>query len=268
MIMKLKDIQPPAKSQFKYPWPFPSKESFFFKLKTRIVTTMVFSLSKLLFIRDVNKIQVFGKEKFLKCLEDKSRPFITMSNHRCNIDDPLMWSFLTFPEFFKNISRFRFILAASNICFTNPFYTKFFAAGRCVPCVRGEGVFQQGVNFNLDKLNENGWIHIFPEGRVETRPIRIKWGIGRLVDECKKPPTILPIWVQGLDKVWPSSRPFYPRFGNTVKIIIGDPIDSSKYIEKIPSCIEKIERRKLLTDMLQEKLFLTGNASLGEEPKF
>ncbi|CEF68711.1 Tafazzin [Strongyloides ratti] len=266
--MKLKDIQPPNISQFKYPWPFPLKESFFFKLKTRLVTTAVFSLSKLLFIRDINKLQVFGKEKFLKCLEDKSKPLITMSNHRCNIDDPLMWSFLTFPEYFRNAARFRFILAASNICFTNPLYTKFFSAGRCVPCVRGEGVFQKGVDFSIDKLNEKEWIHIFPEGKVETRPIRIKWGIGRMVDECKEPPTIIPIWINGMDKVWPSTKPFYPRFGKTVKVIIGDPIDSSIYINKIPSDLKKIERRKILTDMLQEKLLSAGNASLGIEPKF
>lgn len=29
----------------------------------------------------------------------------------------------TIPEFFKNISRHRYILAAHNICFTNPIYT-------------------------------------------------------------------------------------------------------------------------------------------------
>uniref|UniRef100_A0A0N5B841 Tafazzin family protein n=1 Tax=Strongyloides papillosus TaxID=174720 RepID=A0A0N5B841_STREA len=267
--MKLKDIQKPLVSEFKYPWPFPKQESFFFEVGTAIVTTGVFSFSKLLFAGGINKVNIYGKEKFLKCLEDGSRPLITISNHRCNLDDPLMWSaIMTHREFFRNISRFRFVLAASNICFTNRLNTEFFAAGRCVPCVRGEGVFQKGVDFCIEKLNENKWVHVFPEGRVETKPIRFKWGVGRLVDQCRVPPIVVPIWIKGMDKVWTNYKPYRPGFGNTVEIIIGDPIDMAPYINALPSSMKEIERRKLITDFLQDKLLSTGNASLGKEPDF
>uniref|UniRef100_A0A0N4ZJA3 Tafazzin family protein n=1 Tax=Parastrongyloides trichosuri TaxID=131310 RepID=A0A0N4ZJA3_PARTI len=264
----MEDIKPPIKSAFVYPWPFPVKDNFITKIKNRFITTLVFSASKLLFFGGVNKIQVNGREKFIKCLEDKNKPLITISNHRCNIDDPLMWTFLSYPEFFKNISRFRYILAASNICFTNPLYTKIFAAGRCVPCVRGEGVYQAGMEYCLEKLNEKGWVHIFPEGRVETLPIRIKWGVGRLVMDCNELPTILPIWIKGMDHVWPTTKPYRPRFGKIVKMDIGDPIDLTPYIKAIPGGLQPIEKRKIITDILQEKLFATGNTVLGEEPKY
>lgn len=50
-----------------------------------------------------------------------------------------------------------------------------------MPIVRGAGVYQKGVDFCIDKLSENQWIHIFPEGKVTPFPIRIKWGVARMV---------------------------------------------------------------------------------------
>lgn len=62
-------------------------------------------------------------------------------------------------------------------------------------------------------LNNNKWVHVFPEGRVTQIPIRIKWGIGRMIAETKTPPIVLPIWIDGMDEVWPKQRPYYPKFG-------------------------------------------------------
>lgn len=57
-----------------------------------------------------------------------------------------------------------------------------FSHGRGVPIIRGAGIYQKGVDFCIEKLNENRWVHVFPEGRVTSEPIRIKWGIARMVN--------------------------------------------------------------------------------------
>nr|CAD2180417.1 unnamed protein product [Meloidogyne enterolobii] len=182
-----------------------------------------------------------------------------MANHRSVVDDPLVWALFSFKEFCGNISRFRYILAANDICFTNILYNHFFALGRCVPCVRGDGVFQRGVNLCVDRLSNNGWVHIFPEAEVTTTPIRIKWGVARMIADSKLPPILLPMWTRGMADAWPNTRPYFPRIGKTVEIHIGTPIDTAIWISASPMEDEtELQRRKRLADLVQEKLYALG----------
>ncbi|KAK6747603.1 hypothetical protein RB195_000662 [Necator americanus] len=247
---------------FRFPWPFPANPSLLYKIRSYLTIGFVSSLSKLLFLGGANKLRIHNRERFLNAWRDRSRPLITVSNHRCNIDDPLMWAFITAREMCKNIDRHRYTLAAHNICFSKKWHTTFFALGRCVPCVRGCGVYQKGMDFCVEKLNENGWVHMFPEGRVTEEPLRFKWGVGRLVMDSINPPLILPVWCTNMSSVWPAHPPYYPRFGHNVDIHFGKLLDTRPFVDELSSKKNwsELKRRKFITDAIQTELY-----ELGEE---
>lgn len=92
--------------------------------------------------------------------------------------------------------RIRWALAAHDICFTNKMHSTFFMYGKCIPCVRGGGVFQAAVDVCIHKLENGEWVHVFPEGKVNMAQeyIRFKWGVGRMIYESPVVPIVIPIW--------------------------------------------------------------------------
>ena len=62
------------------------------------------------------------------------------------------------------------------------------------------------MDFAVDRLNEGSWLHLYPEGKVNESKenMRIKWGVGRLIWECKIPPIIVPIYHFGMDSILPN----------------------------------------------------------------
>ena len=98
--------------------------------------------------------------------------------------------------------RQRLKVTASDIMFTNRFFSRFFTHGQVIETHRGKGVFQPAVDEAVRLVQSGAWVHIFPEGRVNQRTIhppgglfRFKWGVGRIVMDSKVLPEIIPMWI-------------------------------------------------------------------------
>ncbi|KAK4031918.1 hypothetical protein C8A01DRAFT_41645 [Parachaetomium inaequale] len=78
----------------------------------------------------------------------------------------------------------------------------------------------------------HSWVHVFPEGCVHqhaSTDLRyFKWGLARLILESDPVPDVLPMFVDGTQRVMPEDRGFprfLPRVGKTVRVAFGEVLD-------------------------------------------
>jgi len=139
------------------------------------------------------------------------------------IDDPLTWGILPTRTYLHS-HLMRWTLGASDIMFTNPVFSAFFRKGQVIETFRGKGVYQPALDLAIEKLRFGAWVHLFGEGKVcqsgkykadpqtgIARLERFKWGIGRILMETPRLPTIIPMWITGTSHSRiPRSRPSLP----------------------------------------------------------
>lgn len=239
-------------------WPLPER----FRLPWRscsLLTLATVHVSMKLLLR-LQRVQVKNLERLKKVVWERpsGQPLVTVSNHTSCIDDPLMWGLL--PTKVSLREQMRWIPAAKEICFSNKLLSTVFSLGRLVPVIRGDGVYQQGLDFCIKRINEGKWVHVFPEGKVNMTGdnMRLKWGVGRMIAEAKRLPLVLPLWHMGINDILPNGAPYIPRLFKKFTVLVGDPIDFSSLLPPPHSDDggggSAAELRKHITSAVQEKL--------------
>lgn len=250
-------ITMPSKSTGLNNWPFPAEPyPAWGRLRSSIIIPTVGAMSKV-WMCYLNRTKFHNVEVLRDAVSNrpKGRALLTVCNHASCMDDPLMSCMLKWRQLVQPFLQ-RWTPGAKEICFSNPLFSVFFALGQTIPIVRGDGVFQQGLSYSIDKMNAGKWVQIFPEGKImEDRSwIRFKWGIGRMLYECNHNPIIVPVYHVGMNNVLPTVKPYIPRIGQKVTMVVGDPIDIADEKQKcLDEGLDPEEAREFLTSVIQER---------------
>ncbi|KAI0393639.1 acyltransferase [Xylariaceae sp. FL0594] len=218
-----------------------------------------------------------------KDVEKRQKGLITVCNHISVLDDPLMWGVLPFKHAF-NPSNHRWGLGAHDICFKNGLLGAFFSAGQVLPTHRLQhsphgGLFQptvpqairllssrphfeasssaltsQGESssklFTIPEQNRHSWVHVFPEACVHQHPKMFmryfKWGISRMILESEPMPDVVPIFIDGTQRIMPEDRGFprfLPRFRVRFRMAFGEPLDTEKTFGDLRAQWQELVRR-------------------------
>ncbi|XP_046387433.1 tafazzin [Ischnura elegans] len=240
-------------------WVFPvlRQPNRFWNLASSLAVSTVGLFSKIV-MEWLNTTTVHNREVLIHAIERRPPgvPLITVSNHYSCFDDPGLWGTLGFRQLWSR-DKMRWSLTAHDICFTNVFHSYFFMLGKCVPVVRGDGVYQEAMEFCVEQLGHGGWVHIFPEGRVNMthESMRLKWGVGRLILDSPHPPLVLPLWHVGMDGVLPNQEPYCLQVGRRVTLNIGQPLDLTEEVLALKAKgVGPEEARLALTNRVQDAL--------------
>lgn len=192
------------------------------------------------------------REALFSRIRDRSRPLVTICNHTSNLDDPIMWGFLP-TDILSQPKLMRWSWAAKEVCFMKPSFSRFFGFGQAIPVVRGAGLNQFGVDFAVERLKNNEWVHVFAEGRVNQRKkiVPFRWGVSELIFRaCMQEnvmispiPTIIPLYLYGMWEAQPggdttlnpNNKWTLPRFNKTIELFVGQEIDVQDLVSRAKS---------------------------------
>lgn len=106
------------------------------------------------------------------------------------VDDPALFSAMLPWSFYlleHRHGRVRWSLCARELCYRNPLLAAFFASGKTLPIERGAGPAQPVMRVAAGEVARGGWVHVFPEGRINYEGVMgpVRWGVGKMVCDAR-----------------------------------------------------------------------------------
>ncbi|GAA5821050.1 hypothetical protein JCM10212_006523 [Sporobolomyces blumeae] len=186
------------------------------------VPLVVGTFSKAFLKAGCRNVRVEGLPAFLDQV-NQGQGVLTIANHVSVVDEPFMWGSIPLRNFLDS-KKLRWTLGASDMMFNGKWDRWFFTKGQVIETFRGKGIYQDAIDVAARKLDQGNWVHIFPEGKIKQEDLtelrRFKWGVSRMLMECERLPTIVPVWIKGeslpsnpsrLWKPFPIDVPLSPR---------------------------------------------------------
>ncbi len=215
-----------------------------------------------IFMHWLNTTDIDHAERYRHAVIDrtdafKNRGVVTVSNHVCALDDPLIpGAILSFRELLYP-PNIRYIFCASNRCFRKAWIGSMLSSARVLPIERGKGMNQWSMVEASRRLRQCKCVHTFPEGTRAKDPKQMgpfKIGLGKLVADGvtdNTAPCVLPMYHIGFERLMDKEKGL--QTGNRARIVIGEPIFFDAYLE---------EQRRLGTP---DKEVYVGVTSIVEE---
>lgn len=172
-----------------------------------------------------------------------SGPVLLVANHQSYLDPVLVG--VAAPRHLCYLAR--------RTLFRNPLFTWLIRSLNAVP-IDQEGIGIEGLRVTLDQLQRGRAVLVFPEGtRTPDGSLQpLKPGIHLLIKRVQAP--IVPVGIAGAYDAWPVWRRypipaplFLPPGRGTIAVVIGQPIDSSRFAQ-----LPREEALAALADPLRE----------------
>jgi monolysocardiolipin acyltransferase len=120
--------------------------------------------------------------------------------------------------------------------------------------------------------NRHSWVHVFPEACVHQHPQMymryFKWGVSRMILESEPMPDVLPIFIDGTQRVMPEDRgfpKFLPRFGIKFRMAFGELVDTEKTFGDLRAQWQELVRQQQETNVPRVLGDLTDELKYGEK---
>eukprot|EP00611_Tribonema_gayanum_P005178 TRINITY_DN1442_c0_g1_i2.p1 TRINITY_DN1442_c0_g1~~TRINITY_DN1442_c0_g1_i2.p1 ORF type:complete len:265 (-),score=35.27 TRINITY_DN1442_c0_g1_i2:243-1037(-) len=199
----------------------------------------------------LNRVRVTNLSGLIRHVDHRPEgtPLLTVSNHMSVLDDPGLWGAIL-PFWRLGPRKMRWSLCTDDVYFAVKPLVPFYRLGNALPIKRRLPMEQPMFETFFKKLEQGGWCHIFPEGRVRQpwrfgkgQPILgdFKAGVGRLVARCSSTPVIVPMYHIGMHTIAPEQP--VPRraaaklqrvlsVGRQVRMYVGEPVEVEHILNK------------------------------------